>query len=73
MGETPGNELRWAPLPHTGVLEVRHNPTSAGTSVYGRPQTRTRLLPGNASRVKGHPRRVPRQDWPIVLHDQHPA
>jgi DNA invertase Pin-like site-specific DNA recombinase len=72
-GKRQGDELRWAPLTHTRVREVLHHPTYAGTYVYGRTQTRTRLLPGEAPRVKGHTRRVTRQDWPLVLHDQHPA
>jgi DNA invertase Pin-like site-specific DNA recombinase len=72
-GKRQGLELCWEPLTHTRVLEVLHNPAYAGTYVYGRTQTRTRLLPGEAPRVKGRTRRVPQQDWPIVLHDQHPA
>jgi DNA invertase Pin-like site-specific DNA recombinase len=72
-GKRQGDELRWAPLTHTRVREVLHHPTYAGTYVYGRTQTRTRLLPGEAPRVKGHTRRVTRQAWPLVLHDQHPA
>ena len=38
-------------MPHTRVLEVLHNPAYAGTYVYGRPQTRTQVLPGEAPRV----------------------
>jgi DNA invertase Pin-like site-specific DNA recombinase len=72
-GKRQGNELVWGPLTHTRVLEVLHNPAYAGTYVYGRTQTRTRVLPGEAPRVKGRTRLVARQDWPIVLHDQHPA
>ena len=72
-GKRQGIELRWAPLTHTRVLEVLHNPAYAGTYGYGRTQTRTRRLPGEAPRGKGRTRRVPRQDGPMVLHDHHPA
>jgi DNA invertase Pin-like site-specific DNA recombinase len=72
-GQRQGHELRWAPLTHTRVLEVLHTPPYAGTYVDGRTQTQTRLLPGAAPRVKGHTRRVTRQAWPLVLHDQPPA
>jgi DNA invertase Pin-like site-specific DNA recombinase len=72
-GKRQGPELRWEPLTHARVLDVLHNPAYAGTYVYGRTQTRTRLLPGEAPRVKGRTRRVAQQDWPIVLHDHHPA
>jgi DNA invertase Pin-like site-specific DNA recombinase len=72
-GKRQGNELRWEPLTHARVLEVLHNPAYAGTYVYGRTQTRTRVLPGEAPRVKGRTRLVARQDWPSVLHNRHPA
>src|SRR5439155_14719378 len=45
----------------------------AGTYVYGRTQTRTRLLPGETPRVKGRTRPVARADWPIVIHNAHPG
>ena len=72
-GKRQGAELCWEPLTHTRILEVLHNPAYAGAYVYGRTQTRTRLLPGEAPRVKGRTRRVAQQDWPIVLQDHHPA
>jgi DNA invertase Pin-like site-specific DNA recombinase len=72
-GKRQGPELRWALLTHTRVLEVLHNPAYAGTYGYGRTQTRTRVLPGEVPRLKGRTRRVAQQDWPIVLHKQHPA
>src|SRR6266511_3593914 len=48
-----------------------HNPFYAGAYVYGRTKNRTRLLPGEAPRIKARSRRVPRGDWPIVLRDHH--
>ena len=72
-GKRQGNDVCWGPLTHTRVLEVLHHPAYAGTYVSGRTQTRTRVLPGEAPRVKGRTRLVARQDWPIVLPDQHPA
>lgn len=72
-GKRHDGELLWGPLTHSRVLEVLHNPAYAGTYVYGRTQTRTRLLPGEAPRVKGRTRPVARDEWPIVLHDAHPG
>jgi len=72
-GKRQAGELVWGPLTHSRVLEVLHNPAYAGTYVYGRTQTRTRPLPGEAPRVKGHTRPVAREEWPIVLHDAHPG
>lgn len=72
-GKRSGGELVWGVLTHSRVLEVLHNPAYAGTYVYGRTQTRTRTLPGEAPRVKGRTRSVAREEWPIVLHDTHPG
>lgn len=66
-------EVRWQPLSSERVLDVLHNPTYAGVYVYGRTQTRTRTLPGEAPRIKGHTRQVKLSDWPIVLLEHHPA
>jgi hypothetical protein len=72
-GRARDGELVWKPLRHGRVLDVLHNPRYAGAYVYGRTQTRTRTLPGEAPRVKGRTRRVAPADWPIVRHDAHPA
>ncbi|MDQ5852712.1 MAG: recombinase family protein, partial [Chloroflexota bacterium] len=70
-GKRHAGELVWGALTYSRVIEVLHNPAYAGTYVYGRTQTRTRTLPGETPRVKGHTRSVARDAWPIVLHDAH--
>jgi DNA invertase Pin-like site-specific DNA recombinase len=70
-GKSHDGELVWRPLRHTRVLEMLHNPRYTGTYVYGRTQTRRRLLPGEAPRVKGRTRRLAPTDWPIVRHNDH--
>jgi DNA invertase Pin-like site-specific DNA recombinase len=66
-------QLLWRPLDHGRVLAILHNPSYAGTYVYGRTKTRNALLPGEAPRIKGRMRRLPVEDWPSVLHDHHPG
>src|SRR3954468_10965069 len=66
-------EMLWKPLRHVRVLDVLHNPRYAGTYECGRTQTRTRLLPHEAPRVKGRTRRVAVADWPIVRQNAHPG
>jgi DNA invertase Pin-like site-specific DNA recombinase len=66
-------KLVWRPLRHGRVLDILHNPAYTGTYVYGRTQTRTQLLPGEKPLIKGQQRRVKREDWPIVLHEDHPG
>jgi len=64
-------EVVWTPLQHGRVLSMVHNPFYAGAYVYGRTKSRSRVLPGEAPRLKACSRRVPRIDWPIVLRDHH--
>ena len=71
-GERDG-ELTWEPLHLGRALAVLHNPAYAGAYVFGRTRTRTQILPGEALRIKGRTRQVKFQDWPIILHDAHPA
>lgn len=72
-GKRHAGEITWGPLTHGRVLDILHNPAYAGTYTYGRTKTRTRVLPGEAPRVKGRTRKVSQEDWPIVLYDAHPA
>jgi len=72
-GKRRAGELTWGPLTHGRVLDILHNPAYTGTYVYGRTKTRTRILPSEASRIKGRTRQVAQEDWPIVLHDAHPS
>jgi DNA invertase Pin-like site-specific DNA recombinase len=64
-------EVVWTPLRHARVLTMLHNPFYAGAYGYGRTKSRSRLLPGEAPRIKARSHRVARLDWPIVLRDHH--
>jgi hypothetical protein len=72
-GKQHHGEVSWEPLRHARVLAMLHNPAYAGTYVYGRTTTRTRLLPGDTPQSKGHTRRGAPEDWPIILPDVHPG
>jgi hypothetical protein len=72
-GGIGAGQLRWRPLDHGRALAILHNPSYAGTYVYGRTKTRSVLLPHEEPRVKGRTRRVAIEDWPFVLQDHHPA
>jgi DNA invertase Pin-like site-specific DNA recombinase len=72
-GGDQDGELVWAPLRHSRVMGILHNPTYAGAYVYGRTKTRTKLLPGETPRIKGRTRRLNPEDWPVIIHDALPA
>jgi len=70
-GGAHDGELRWELLRHGRVLGMLHNPAYAGVYVYGRTQTRSHVLPGEAPRIKGRQRQVAQADWPIVHQQAH--
>ncbi|MCL5960360.1 MAG: recombinase family protein [Chloroflexi bacterium] len=72
-GGANDGQLAWNPLGLGRVLAILHNPAYTGAYVFGRTKTRTRTLPGESPRIKGRTRQVKCNDWPIVLHQAHPA
>ncbi|WP_406191879.1 recombinase family protein [Streptomyces sp. NBC_01017] len=62
-------QLRWGKLTHARVLGVLSNPCYAGTYVYGRYATRRTVEPDGT--VRTGVRLLPRDQWPVVLHDHH--
>lgn len=66
-------ELVWHPLSNGRILAILHNPAYAGAYVFGKTQTRTKALPGEAPRIKGRTRQLKPEVWPIVLKEVHPA
>lgn len=62
-------QLRWGKLTHARVIGVLSNPSYAGTYVYGRFSTRRTVEPDGT--VRTGVRLLPRQQWPVVLHDHH--
>src|SRR6266705_1819629 len=72
-GGKRADELIWSRLSHERALNILHSPLYAGAYVYGRTKFRSRTLPGEEPRVKGRTRRLPQEDWPIVLLDAHPS
>ncbi len=69
-GEQKG-EVVWRPLRHGRVIEMLHNPCYAGAYVYGRSKVQPYWENSQATRVKRH--KVKPENWPIILHQAHPA
>ena len=59
--------LIWAPLTHSAVLHVLHNPRYAGAFFYGR--TQTKMAPNG----KMGYRLLPRDKWHSLIRDAHPG
>jgi excisionase family DNA binding protein len=64
-------QLRWGRLTHSRVLGILANPAYAGTYVFGRYHARRVVSPDGTVRTKVT--ELPRQEWPVVIHDHHPG
>jgi DNA invertase Pin-like site-specific DNA recombinase len=69
--EAHTSELRWIPARYSAILAVLRNPSYAGAYVYGRHETRMRLVEGQLRRQQS--RKIPQDSWKICLRDHHPA
>jgi hypothetical protein len=66
-----GGELRWGRLTHSRAVDVLSNPVYAGAYTFGRYSSRRAVLPNGTITTKTVA--VPRADWPVLIHDHHPA
>jgi DNA invertase Pin-like site-specific DNA recombinase len=62
--------VHWSAPRPSHILAILHNPTYAGTYVYGRRAPTVELVDGEAVR---HSVRLPIDKWHIVHRDHHPA
>ncbi|MGK7916024.1 MAG: recombinase family protein [Prochloraceae cyanobacterium] len=63
--------LHWGPVNHSRITAVLHNPTYAGTYVYGRRRSRPVIESGQIVGVKSQ--QLPQSEWKVVIHDAHQA
>lgn len=68
---TGGREVVWHRPTYHRILTILRNPTYAGAFVYGRHQTKTKIVDGRARR--GQVSEVPFENWHVFLRDHHPA
>src|SRR5215217_6145262 len=64
-------QLRWGRLTHSRVLGILANPAYAGTYVFGRYHSRRVVEPDGT--VRTTIAELPREEWPVVVHDHHPG
>jgi len=53
------------------ILSLLKNPRYAGAYVWGRYQTRTKVVDGREHKTSGHV--VPREEWQVLIRDHHPG
>ena len=64
-------QLRWGRLTHSRVLGILANPSYAGVYVFGRYRSRRVVSPDGVVSTKTV--ELPREEWPVVIHDHHPG
>lgn len=64
-------EITWVVPTYTKIHQVLTNPVYAGAYVYGK--SRHERYVDEAGRVRKRARRLPRDQWGIVLRDHHPG
>jgi DNA invertase Pin-like site-specific DNA recombinase len=69
--DQPGGPTIWAPVTYSALLSLLSNPIYGGAYVFGRTETRTRVIEGRARKTVGH--KKPRSEWPVLILDHHPG
>ena len=64
-----GEQVRWRPPSYGMIHRVLTSPVYAGAYVYGR--TRQEIEVDEAGTVRKHVRKLPRSEWPVLIHDHH--
>ncbi|MCP3985057.1 MAG: recombinase family protein [bacterium] len=65
-----GDTVRWGALGTTRLLNLLHNPAYTGAYVFGQQRKEAVLIGGE---IRHRRRRLPPQEWSVLLHDAHPA
>jgi len=69
--ELGGRKMIWKLPEYASLLSMLTNPTYAGAYVYGKTETRTKMVEGRARKSAGH--RKPQSGWKVLIQDHHPA
>src|SRR5215469_10403089 len=71
MRHFPHGEVQWVAPTYTAIHNVLSNPVYAGAYVYGK--TRRERFVDQAGKVRARLRRLPQQEWQVLLLDHHPG
>lgn len=63
--------LVWKLPVYVSILAMLKNPVYAGAYVFGKSETRVKVVDGHARKTFGY--RKPRQEWGVLIRDHHPG
>jgi len=66
---SPEGKVLWQPPVYTRLFNVLKNPTYGGAFVYGRTQTRTKMVDGRARKSRSH--LLPQDQWKVIILNHH--
>jgi DNA invertase Pin-like site-specific DNA recombinase len=64
-------KMVWKLPGYASLHSMLTNPIYAGAYVYGRRETRTKIVDGRARKSAGH--RKPQSEWKVLIKDHHPS
>jgi excisionase family DNA binding protein len=64
-------KMVWKVPGYASLHSMLTNPIYAGAYVYGRRETRTKIVDGRARKSAGH--RKPQSEWKVLIKDHHPS
>jgi len=69
--DQPGGPTIWAAATYSALHSLLSNPIYGGAYVFGRTQTRTKVIEGRPRKTVGH--KKPRTEWTVLIPDHHPG
>jgi DNA invertase Pin-like site-specific DNA recombinase len=72
MPRDPGEpQLIWRLPVYHGILAIVTNPVYAGAYVFGKTESRIKMIEGRPHKTVGH--RKPPQEWKVLIREHHPG
>lgn len=68
---SPEHQMVWKLPSYASLHAMLTNPIYAGAYVYGRRETRTKIVEGRARKSAGH--RKPQSGWKVLIKEHHPG
>jgi excisionase family DNA binding protein len=67
----PHDGVSWRLPVYNSVHKILRNPVYAGAYVFGKTESRIKIINGRARKTDGHHK--PREKWTVLIRDHHPA
>jgi hypothetical protein len=69
--EGPGHQVVWRLPVYNTIYHMLQNAMYAGAYVFGKTESRTKIVDGRTRKTIGHPK--PQESWAVLIRDHHPG